>query len=91
MDFIFGRVSTRDNSALAGLDYVRIINQEVTFNPGGPTTQSLTVNITDDENLEGTESFYLDVSSSVSNIKIGDRSSTTIRIIDEDSKLLRIF
>lgn len=84
---IIFRVSSRDNSAFAGIDYDRVTNYEVTFVNGGATIQSFTVNITDDSLLEGTESFFLDVSSSVSNIRIGDRASTMIRIIDEDSKL----
>ncbi|XP_028399458.1 uncharacterized protein LOC114522881 [Dendronephthya gigantea] len=78
-------VSSRNNSALAGIDYDKVTNQEVTFVPGGPTNQTLNVTIIDDNILEGTESFYLDVSSSVNNIKIGDRGSTTIRIVDDDS------
>lgn len=86
MDSIFS-VSSRDNTAFAGVDYVRIISNEVTFIPGGPSIQTLTVDIIDDNNLEGTESFFLDLSSSVSNVEIGDRASTTIRINDEDSKL----
>ena len=80
------RVSSRNNSAFAGIDYDRVINEEVTFTPNGPTVQSLSVNIIDDDILEGTESFFLDVSSSVSNIVIGQRASTTVRIFDEDSK-----
>ena len=86
MDFIFS-VSSRDNTAFAGADYVRINNIEVKFIPGGPSVQNLTVDIMDDNNLEGTESFFLDLSSSVSNVEIGDRAFTTIRINDEDSKL----
>ena len=80
-------MSSRDNSAIAGIDYDRVTNHEVTFNPSGQAVQSLAVDIIDDDSLEGTESFFLDVSSSVSNIKIGQRASTTIRIFDEDSKL----
>ena len=86
MDFIFS-VSSRDNTAFAGADYVKINNIEEAFIPGGPSVQTLTVDIVNDNNTEGAESFFLDISSSVSNVEIGDRASTTIHIKDEDSKL----
>ena len=79
-------MSSRDNTASAGIDYDRVTSQEVTFTPGGPSVKSLSVNIIDDDIREGTESLFLDVSSSVSNIEIGARASTLIRIFDEDSK-----
>ena len=80
-------MSSRNNSALAGIDYDKVTDQEVSFVPGGLTNKTLNVTIINDDIQEGTESFYLDVSSSVNNIKIGDRGSTTIRIVDDDCKL----
>ena len=58
----------------------------VTFTPGGSTMQNFTVDIINDDKLEGTESFFLDLSSSLSNVITGQRETAIIRIIDEDSK-----
>ena len=81
-------VSSFDISANAGQDYTAITNQKITFNPNGPTTQEIAVNLTNDALLEGTESLLLAASSLHTNIKIGQIANTTVRIFDDDGKFL---
>ncbi|CAB3981091.1 tandem-95 repeat, partial [Paramuricea clavata] len=77
-------VSSHDVTAIAGLDYTAISNQEITFTPNGPTEQDIVVQISNDSLLEGTESFLLAVSSQNVNTRIGDNANTTVRILDND-------
>lgn len=79
-------MSSLDISAIAGQDYTAITNQEITFNPNGPTSEEITINLLNDTLLEGTESFILTVSSSHTNIKIGQIANTTVKIFDDDGK-----
>ena len=86
--FVAFSVSSHDVTAIAGLDYTAISNQEITFTPNGPTEQDIVVQISNDALLEGTESFLLAVSSQNVNTRIGDNANTTVRILDNDGKYL---
>ena len=79
-------MSSLDISANAGQDYTAITNKQITFNLDGPTTQDIAVKVTNDALLEGTESLLLAVSSSHTNVKIGQIANTTVRIFDDDGK-----
>ena len=79
-------VSSHSGTAVGGLDYTAISNQEITFTPGGPTEQDIVVAINNDDLLEGTESFVLTVSSQNVNTRIGDYRNTTVRILDDDGR-----
>ena len=71
---------------MAGDDYTSVTNSVLTFTPGGTTVQHITVNITDDNLIEGTERFTASLSTTNSFTKIGSINETTVRIIDDDGK-----
>ena len=52
--------------------------------PNGPTEQDIEIQISNDNLLEGTESFLLTVSSQNVFTIIGNHANTTVRIIDDD-------
>lgn len=77
-------VSTHQGTATAGSDYVTVTNSPLTFTPGGVTLQRITVDITDDDLIEGTELFTASLSTTSSFTRIGTINETTVRIIDDD-------
>ncbi len=77
-------VSTVDGSASAGTDYTAVTAQTVTFTGNAGETQTITVNITDDNILELSESFTLSMSNpSVSIVDVSDTAIGTI--LDNDT------
>ena len=77
-------VSTQQITALAGADYTSVTDYVLTFAPGGTTLQHITVNITDDNFIEGTERFSASLSTTNSFTIIGSINETIVRIIDND-------
>ena len=77
-------VSTHQGTATVGSDYVTLTNSPLTFTPGGVTLQRITVDITDDDLIEGTEQFTASLSTTNSFTRIGTINKTTVRIIDDD-------
>ena len=75
-------LATVDVTANGGADFTAI-NQDVTFLPGDPLTQTFTVNVVDDAILEETESFEL-VITAVDAVVIGAEDRLEIYIIDDD-------
>jgi hypothetical protein len=63
--------ATADGSAVAGSDYVAT-NGTVTFVPGGPITQTITVLVNGDQVAENTEYFTVNLSNASSNAQIGN-------------------
>ena len=73
----------------AGEDYSPVASETVTFSPGGSTTVCLPVELTDDEVLEGEETFPV-VIESVSpspGVVIGSRERADVNIQDNDGTL----
>lgn len=63
--------STSDGTAVAPDDYTAVTDQVVTFDPGGPLTQTVSVSTVDDSMLEQDEDFTVDLENA-SNVNIGD-------------------
>ncbi|MEY3001076.1 MAG: hypothetical protein RL648_1290, partial [Verrucomicrobiota bacterium] len=74
--------STQDGTATAGQDYSALVNQLVTFS-AGQTSQTVTVSITNDTDVEPGETFMVILSDSVGASIIDNEG--TITIIDDDS------
>ena len=73
---------TIDGSAQAGTDYIASSGSAVIA--AGNTTASVTVNVIDDKELEGTETFELNVDSSDFAV-IGESATATITLYDNDT------
>ena len=54
-------VSTIDGTAIAGEDYVPVLNKEVNFTQGGSTSQTVTVNLLNDVEIDADETFSMEV------------------------------
>ena len=76
-------------SSTAGSDYTQPVVTTVTFGPD-QTSASYPVPIVDDSNIENTETFTASLSTTESNVNIGD-DTATITILDDDSELLTVF
>jgi hypothetical protein len=59
------QVDTADVTTTAGTDYDAIVAQTVTFTDGGPLTQTVSVTVNGDTDLEMDESFNVDLSAPV--------------------------
>ena len=72
-----------------GEDYEAVDSVTVSFVPSGEAVVCLPVTLLDDTLLEGEESFPLQIDSvsPTPGVVAGDRDTTTLRIIDDDSKL----
>jgi hypothetical protein len=81
-------VSTQQDTAAAGADYTSLTNSVLTFTPGGTTLQHITVNIIDDDLIEGTERFTASLSTTSPLTKIGNINETIVRITDNDGTQL---
>ena len=75
-------------SSTAGSDYTHGVTT-VTFGPD-VTSASHSVPILDDSNIEDTETFTATLSTTESNVNIGD-DTATITILDDDSELFTVF
>ncbi|MEZ6132141.1 MAG: Calx-beta domain-containing protein [Planctomycetaceae bacterium] len=70
-------VATGDGSATEPGDYTAVPLTTLTFTPTGPLTQTVTVNTHDDDEVEGEETFTLDLSSPVGGtIQTGQGTAT---------------
>ncbi len=74
-------VQTSNGSAVAGVDYTAVATT-LTFTPGGPLSQTVSINVLSDESSESTETFLLSLSSP-SNATLGT-SQGTGTILDDD-------
>jgi hypothetical protein len=81
-------LATIDGTARAGIDYVGL-DQDLTFVPGDPLTQTLTVMPLDDVSLEETENLEV-VITAVSGCVIGAEDRVDIRILDDDVVVLTL-
>ena len=79
---------TIDRTARAGIDYVGL-DQDLTFAPGDPLTQTLTVMPLDDVSLEETEDLEV-VITAVAGYMIGAEDRVAIRILDDDVVVLTL-
>ena len=72
---------------IGGSDYNAVYNYDVTI-PAGETTVSFNYQIYDDNVIEGYETFYLYIQSSLphDNIHLGNVNRTKVTIVDDDSK-----
>ena len=75
-------------SSTAGSDYIDPVVTTVTFGPD-VTSASYPVPIVDDSNIENTETFTASLSTTESNVNIGD-DTATVTILDDDSELFNI-
>jgi CSLREA domain-containing protein len=74
-------INSSNGSATAGVDYTAVATT-LTFTPGGPLSQTVSVNILGDETAESSETFLLTLSSP-SNATLG-QSQATGTILDDD-------
>ena len=72
-------------SSTAGSDYNDPVVTTVIFGPG-VTRATYPVPIVDDSNMEDTETFTASLSTTESNVDIGD-GTATVTILDDDSEL----
>jgi hypothetical protein len=71
------RYETRSNTAISGRDF-QAASGQLTFVPGGATSQTITIQINADDELESDETFFVDLS--VTNATLADgRGVGTIR------------
>ena len=70
-------------------DYMAVTSETVVFVPNGDDVVCLPVTLLDDNLLEGEESFPLQIDSvsPTPGVVTGDRDTTTVRILDNDSRL----
>lgn len=76
------RVNTADGTAIAGSDYIAIVNQDITFAPG-ETEKTVIVNVTGDRALEPNETFTVSVTP-LTNAVAGTTTTATATIDDDD-------
>lgn len=82
-------LQTADGSAtLADSDYVQLLPQTITFNPG-ETTKTVTVTVNGDSGIEGDETFTVELSNASSNATIADPSGLGT-IENDDFALLSV-
>ena len=75
-------------SSTAGSDYNDPVVTTVTF-ASGVTSATYPVPIVDDSTIEDTETFTASLSTTESNVNIGD-GTATVTILDDDSELFTI-
>jgi hypothetical protein len=79
-------VNTADGTAtLADDDYEAVTNFVLTFNPGGPLTQTVTVVINGEQDIENTEDFFVNLSNAVNAIFADEQGVGTITTDDVPS------
>ena len=78
--------ATADGTAAAPDDYTAIATREVTFVPGGPTTQTVDVTVHGDTLAEGDEAFTV-ILTDAENASVSDDAATGT-ILDDDSQPL---
>jgi hypothetical protein len=76
--------TTVDGTATDGEDYTAT-NGTLSWADGETTSQSITINITDDDIFENDESFQVILSNPTGNASIGTPNQATITIVNEDS------
>jgi hypothetical protein len=75
--------ATSDGTATEGVDYIST-SGTLTFDPGGVTSQSFSVTILQDTDVEGGETITLTLSDPV-NAHLGTPSIATLTIVDDES------
>ncbi|CAB4009565.1 partial, partial [Paramuricea clavata] len=78
------RVDTAQDSALAALDYVQIVDSRLTFTSGGAVIQYINITIRDDSFIEGSENFTATLTLLSPLATLGPVSTTRITILDND-------
>jgi len=76
--------STADGTATAGSDYTAAV-QTVTFSDG-QSSQDVPVPIIDDKLVEDNETIQLTLSNPSAGTRLGERSATTLTIVDDDKR-----
>ena len=85
------RVSSTANTASSGVDFVAIVNQQVTFGPGD-RSKLLNVFILPDNIVENNEIFSLSLATGVgSPLTVGTPGTTVVTINDDDGMICYIF
>ena len=79
------RLTTSNNTALSGLDYVAP-SPSIVISPSDGTMKEIIIEIKDDNLFEVTESFIVNLSSSDISVNIGTPSSAHVFIVDDDGK-----
>ena len=85
--FFCFRVDTAQDSALAALDYVQIVDSRLTFTSGGAVIQYVDITIRDDSFIEGSEDFTATLTLLSPLATLGPVSTTRITILDNDGML----
>src|SRR5262249_24044432 len=80
---------TADGTATAADgDYVPVQNLVLTFNPGDPLTQTVTVNVRGDTEVERNESFLVNLSNATGvNVSIATPTATATALNDDTTEL----
>jgi hypothetical protein len=77
------RVTTADDSAEGGEDYTAT-TVVVSWSPGDPLTKTVTIELFDDENLEGSETFFVNLTDA-SGLQLPDTPAATAIIRDDEA------
>ena len=82
----FFRISTANLDAVGGVDFVAIVNRQITFSPGDPTIKAIPVTILQDNITENNEKFTVILTAENGiNVRPGF-NTTTVTIEDNDGK-----
>ena len=80
---------------LSGIDYSAVGLVELTYEPGSAVNDTKCdntwIHIQDDPDREGAERFTVDLSSSISLLRLGDPTSATVTITGDDGTLLALY
>ena len=72
---------------MSGNDYISLIDHDITFTAGGPTSIAVVIQIRGDNIVETNENFVVSLSSQSSpTLSVIDPITTAITIVDNDGK-----
>ena len=81
--------ATADGTAIAGEDYTGT-SGTLTFNPGDPLTQTITISVLSDTEVEGDETFVVSLSNATNATISSDRATVTLLNDDTQSYFVSI-
>jgi len=76
--------TSADGTAFAGTDYTAV-NNTVSWGAGSSTAQTITVPITDDSDVEGSQTFTVTLSAPSGGATLGAPATSTVTITDNDA------
>ena len=86
--YLYCRIASEDNSAIANLDYTPLFaNNVISISPSDGVQKSVPVNIINDGLFESEENFRLRLSTSDASVTVTTPNLANVFIIDEDGKI----